>query len=202
MQEGRPVAYYLKKLDPAQRNYTTREKELLAIVMVLNDFHSMLLGADITIFTDHINLTYNNFSTQRVMRWWFYGEENAPKLEYIKGKLNVLTSAFSQLPKFEDVGFDSKSEHVPIPTNTSMYLLDEAFWDQRFTSDETFIYDDSFIYNDVLHTINDRDLFHCLQGYGDDPTTMSYVNLPAIVKNPLNLKWLRAAQDSHQGLQL
>ena len=88
----------------------------------------MLLGADINIFTDHINLTYDNFSTQRVIRWQLYVKEYAPKLEYIKGKLNVLADAFSRLPRFEDGGFVRKTtEHVPVPANTSMYLLDEAF---------------------------------------------------------------------------
>jgi hypothetical protein len=74
-QDNKPIAFSLRKPNGAQLNYTTTEKELLSIVETLKEFRNILLGHQITVHTDHKNLTYKNFNTERVMRWQLVLEE-------------------------------------------------------------------------------------------------------------------------------
>jgi RNase H-like domain found in reverse transcriptase len=74
-QEGRPVAFYSRKLSPAQTRYTTTERELLSIEETLQEFTNILFGQQIIVYTDHANLTYKNFNSDRVMRWRLFIEE-------------------------------------------------------------------------------------------------------------------------------
>ena len=72
--EGKPyVVYYARKtLNEAQRNYTTTEKELLAVVYALDKFRAYLLRAEIFIFTDHSALKYlhtKQNAKARLIRW-------------------------------------------------------------------------------------------------------------------------------------
>ena len=77
-QDNRPIAFYSRKLQPAQTRYTTTERELLSIVETLKEFCNILLGQQIEVHTDHKNLTYKNFNTERVMRWCLILEEYGP----------------------------------------------------------------------------------------------------------------------------
>ena len=89
-QKGKPIAFYSRKMNSAQQNFTTTEKELLSLVATLKGFRNILLGHQITVYTDHKNLAYKSFNTERVMRWRLILEEFGPELKYIKGENNVV----------------------------------------------------------------------------------------------------------------
>ena len=75
-----PVAYFSKKLLPAEQNYTITERELLAIKLTFQEWRHYLLGAKhmITIYTDHKNLQFFRSIkalTPRQMRWLLFFSE-------------------------------------------------------------------------------------------------------------------------------
>ena len=73
-EDGKPyVVYYVSKtMNEAQRNYTTSEKELLAVVYALDKFRAYLVGSFIVIFTYHSALKYlltKQYAKARLIRW-------------------------------------------------------------------------------------------------------------------------------------
>ena len=66
------IYYASRTLNDAQKNYTTTEKELLALVFALDKFRSYLLGSKVIVHTDHSALKYlftKEDAKPRVLRW-------------------------------------------------------------------------------------------------------------------------------------
>ena len=119
MQDNQPLAFYSRKLNPAQINYTTTERELLSIVKTLKEFKNILLGHKIKIFTDHKNLIEDalGYTSERLLRWQLLIEEFGPEIESIKGKHNSVADAISRLD------YSGESLH----SDTSLYIMNELF---------------------------------------------------------------------------
>jgi len=127
MQEGKPVAYYSRKLTAAQKNYSTYEKELLAIYAALVAFRTMLLGTDITVYTDHQNHVYDTINNRHVLNWRLALENFAPKLVYLPGKYNVLADLFCRLPRIEGKNVDAQEELPEVDSKFHSILDDPEF---------------------------------------------------------------------------
>jgi hypothetical protein len=100
--EGKPLAFYSRKLNSAQTRYTTGEQELLSIVETLKEFRDILLGQQVIIHTDHLNILYGKLSNDRITRWILLLEEYGRKYVHIAGKNNIVADALSRLEKDED----------------------------------------------------------------------------------------------------
>ena len=163
------------------------EKELLAIVATLKEFRSTLPGADITVFTDHKNLTFENLQTQRVLRWRLYLEEFSPKLEYIQGEKNVVADTLSRLGRKEDVPPIVGKNDAP-SKDTQTDFLDNFF--STFDEKEVVecFHSGLSMETNLLQFVKEHDCF---------------LNLAAIEKeeSPLNLESIKESQDADEELQ-
>ncbi|KAI3690179.1 hypothetical protein L2E82_48154 [Cichorium intybus] len=100
------VIYYASKtLDNAQSNYSTTEKELLAIVFALEKFRQYLLGSKVIIFSDHAALRYllaKKDSKPRLIRWILLLQEFDLEIKDKSGKQNLVADHLSRIIAPED----------------------------------------------------------------------------------------------------
>jgi len=96
-----PVAYASRLLNKAERNYSTYERELLAVVWALEKFKQYTYLNPVVVFTDHKPLvTLKKTQIQgsdRLVRWRLRLEVYDFTILYRPGKTNVCADALSRL---------------------------------------------------------------------------------------------------------
>ncbi len=101
-----PIGYYSATLNEAQRNYDIYDLELLAIVMALKNWRSLLVGSPhkIIIFSDHLNLQYWRLPqriSRRVAREVLELSEYDFEIHHLPGRLNGRADALSRRPGYD-----------------------------------------------------------------------------------------------------
>jgi hypothetical protein len=93
----------------------------------------MLLGADICVFTDHKNLTFDTLKTQCVLCWCTKIEEFSPMLHYIVGPRNNLADNLSRLHCLVTPAQSMEGKKLVEPPEVSIeeeakvYFLDQEY---------------------------------------------------------------------------
>ncbi|XP_012854372.1 PREDICTED: uncharacterized protein LOC105973875 [Erythranthe guttata] len=94
------IYYASKTLNDAQLNYTTTEKELLAVVFAFEKFRSYLIGTKVIVFTDHSALKYlieKKEAKPRLIRWVLLLQEFDLEIRDRKGSENQVADHLSRL---------------------------------------------------------------------------------------------------------
>ena len=96
-----PVMYASRRLKPAERNYSTIEKEALAIYWAFKKFEVYLYGRQFTLQTDHrplLHLQSADKLNPRLKRWAIYLNLFSFRAEHIEGSNNHMADLLSRKP--------------------------------------------------------------------------------------------------------
>nr|GFA80794.1 reverse transcriptase domain-containing protein [Tanacetum cinerariifolium] len=115
----RPIHYASKIMNQAKTNYTTTEKEMLAVVYAFEKFRSYLIMNKSIVYTDHSALKYlfaKKDAKARLLRWILLLQEFDFKVIDTKGAENYAADHLSRLENPYENVFDPKeiNENFPL----------------------------------------------------------------------------------------
>ena len=99
--EEHPVEYASRLLTPPERNYSTTEREALAVVWAVNKFRGYIEGSTTTISTDHQALKWLmtiKSPTGRLARWALQLQPYDINIKYVDGRINKVADTLSRPP--------------------------------------------------------------------------------------------------------
>ena len=101
-QKGRVVEYASRRLNPAEINYSTTDRELLVVVWAIERWRHYLFGRDFTVITDHRPITYLMTVKDpkgKMARWISRLQEYSFELRYRPGSDNSVADCLSRVPE-------------------------------------------------------------------------------------------------------
>ncbi|GJZ59400.1 reverse transcriptase domain-containing protein [Tanacetum coccineum] len=127
----RPIHYASKTMTEAETNYTTTEKEMLAVVYAFEKFRSYLIMNKSVVYTENSTLKYlfnKKDAKARLLRWVLLLQEFDFKVIDTKGAENYAADHLSRLENPYENVFDPKeiTETFPLETLSVLTSKDQS----------------------------------------------------------------------------
>nr|GEX68738.1 reverse transcriptase domain-containing protein [Tanacetum cinerariifolium] len=127
----RSIHYVSKTMTEAESNYTTTEKEMLAVVYAFKKFRSYLIMNKSIVYIDHSALKYlfaKKDTKARLLRWILLLQEFDFKVVNTKGAENYAADHLSRLENPYENVFDPKeiNEFFPLETISKLAHHDQS----------------------------------------------------------------------------
>ncbi|GKA47891.1 reverse transcriptase domain-containing protein [Tanacetum coccineum] len=135
----RPIHYASKTMTEAETNYTTTEKEMLAVVYAFEKFRSYLIMNKSVVYTDHSALKYlfnKKDAKARLLRWILLLQEFDFSVIDTKGAENYAADHLSRLENPYENVFDPKeiTETFPLETLNAVNSYQSTPWFADFAN--------------------------------------------------------------------
>nr|GFB81542.1 reverse transcriptase domain-containing protein [Tanacetum cinerariifolium] len=136
----RPIHYASKTMTEAESNYTTIEKEMLAVVYAFEKFRSYLIMNKSIVYNDHSALKYlfaKKDAKARLLHWILFLQEFDFKVVDTKGAENYAADHLSRLENPYENVFDPKeiNEFFPLKTISKLAHHDQStLWFANFAN--------------------------------------------------------------------
>ena len=127
---GAPLAFFSKKLTPAEVKYSAFDRELLAVFLAVKHFRHMLEGRPFTVWTDHKPLcgaiSSSSEKSPRQTRHLSYISEFTTDLRHVARSANVVADTLSRPAEDDGLSLSSSAVTTVSAVSSTLDLADLA----------------------------------------------------------------------------
>nr|GFC15208.1 reverse transcriptase domain-containing protein [Tanacetum cinerariifolium] len=198
----KPIHYASQMMNDAETNYTTTEKEMLAVVYVFEKFRSYLIMNKSIVHTDHSALKYlfaKEDAKARLLQWVLLLQEFGFQVLDTKGAKNLAADHLSRLENSYENVLDPKEINEKFPLETLGMVTFRGDSSAPWFADFANYHAGNFIVKVIRRCVHGKEALDILEACHNGPTRGHHgANLTAKKIFDAGFFWPTIYKDAHE----